>query len=67
MGQKMGYPLDNPLDSPEGEARPQLTVFGCDTPITNRRQLQLRDSPSLAHQSQVLGCSYGPENGRSAR
>ncbi len=35
MGPRMGDPLDDPPDSPKGEAEPQLTVFGGATPLTN--------------------------------
>ena len=34
MGPRMGDPLDDPPDSPEGEAGPQRTVFGGATPLT---------------------------------
>ena len=36
MGPRMGDPLDDPPDSPEGEAGPQRTVFGGATPLTNQ-------------------------------
>jgi hypothetical protein len=36
MGPRMGDPLDDPPDSPEGEAGPQLTVFCGATPLTNQ-------------------------------
>ncbi len=36
MGLEIVVPLDDPSDSLEGEARPQQTVFGSDTPRTNQ-------------------------------
>ena len=36
MGPKMGGQLDDPPDSQEGESRPQRTVFGGDTHVTNQ-------------------------------
>ena len=41
------------------------TTFGRDLPL--RRQLQLRYRPCPARLSLALGCTDGPENGRSAR
>ena len=43
----------------------QRTTFGRDRPL--RRQLQLRYRPRAARRSLALGCTNGPENGRSAR
>ncbi len=43
----------------------QRTTFGRDQPL--RRQLQLRYRPCPARRSLALGCSDGPEIGRSAR
>ena len=34
MGPRMSDPLDDPQDSPEGEAGPQQTVFGGAIPLT---------------------------------
>jgi hypothetical protein len=34
IGPRMSNPLDDPLNSPEGEAGPQRTVFGGATPFT---------------------------------
>ncbi len=36
MGPSMGHPLDDPPDSPEGEAGPQRTVFGGATTLTHQ-------------------------------
>ncbi len=36
MGPKMHDPLDNPPNSPESEARLQLTVFGGAKPLTKQ-------------------------------
>ena len=36
MGPRMSDPLDDPPDSPEGEAGPQWTVFGGAAPLTNQ-------------------------------
>ena len=43
----MGCPLDDPLDSPEGESRPQRTVFGGATPLTN--QVKMAVGPIRPH------------------
>ena len=49
---KMGGPLDYPLDSPEGESRPQRTVFGGPTPLT--KQVKTAVGPIGPHHAGLL-------------
>ena len=50
--QKMGSPLDYPLDSPEGESWPQRTVFGGPTPLT--KQVKTAVGPIGPHHASLL-------------
>ncbi len=56
MGPRMSDPLDDPLDSPEGEAGPQRTVFGGDAPLTNQVRRVVGTKALMA-----LTCSDGSE------
>ena len=49
---KMSGPLDYPLDSPEGESRPQRTVFGGPTPLT--KQVKTAVGPIGPHHAGLL-------------
>ena len=57
MGPRMGHPLDDPPDSPEGEAGPQQTVFGGATPLTNQAR-RVVDTKVLMVQTSSDGSEF---------